>query len=165
MRRMETGVHQLGQALRDHAVNRAIRAVDAAGAAITTDDGAQDQHINDAHLRSEFPADGAVKRPKSPQTAYEELEAALADLGGAVMSLVEAITAVKAVKGVDGMPLVDVEGVDRRHCDAWREELSAIDDDLVVWGRLARRRAGASPATAVAEVESAQEDVDAIISD
>ena len=167
MRRGAAGVHQLGQALKDHASNRTIRAVDATGAVITTDDGSQDQYINDTHLRSEFPPAGAVKRPKSPQTSHEELEAALADLGGTVNDLVDAIAAVKAVKGVDGMPLVDVEGVDRRHCDAWRDELSAVEDDLVVWGRLSRRRAGVSTVATVAEdnLASDEDDVDAIVSD
>lgn len=164
MRRTATGVHQLGQALKDHTANRTIRAVDAGGAVIATEDGSQDQHINDTYLRSEFPAAGAVKRPKSPQTAHEELEAALADLGGAVKDLVDAITAVKAVNGIDGMPLVDVEGVDRRHCDAWRDDLSAIEDDLVVWGRLSRRRGGAGPVAAVADDDLADDDdVDSIV--
>lgn len=65
------------------------------------------------------------------------------------------------------MPLVEVEGVDRRHCDAWRDDLSTIDDDLVVWGRLSQRRVGASPIAAVADEDMAtdQDDVDAIVSD
>ena len=48
--------------------SRAIRAVDATGAVLATEDGSQEQQINDTYLRSEFPAAGAVKRPRSPQT-------------------------------------------------------------------------------------------------
>ena len=55
--------------------------------------------------------------------------------------------------------------MDSRHCDAWRDALSAIDDDLVVWGRQYRRRAGV-PIAAVADEDMTtdRDDVDAIVS-
>lgn len=152
MRRNPAGVHQLGRALTDHAAAIPIRAVDASGAIARIEDGTQDQHVNDTYLRNSFPAAGTVKRPASAETATEKLDAALAELGGAVKNLEAAVAAVRAVKDVDGSPLVDIQGVNSKHPTAWRDVLSEIDDYLVIWGTQYRKRAGATPASDESDV-------------
>ena len=58
MRRSVQGVHQLGQALRDFANEKAIRAVDEDGQVRKLESGIDDLMVNDVYLRSEFPAPG-----------------------------------------------------------------------------------------------------------
>jgi hypothetical protein len=142
MRRNAVGVQQLGRALNDHAAGDQIRAVDARGAVVHTPDGSQEQHINDTYLRNAFPPPGTVKRPPSPETSSEKLEAALSELSAVVRSLEQAVAAVRAVKGVDGSPLVDSQGVDGAHCTAWRGTLSDIEENLVIWGQQYRKHKG-----------------------
>lgn len=164
MRRNPGGVQQLGRALEDYGAGLAIRAVDASGAIVQTADGTQ-QHINDTYLRNSFPAPGTVKRPASPETANEKLEAAVSELGGAVESLEEAVAAVQAVKGVDGSPLVDSQGFDGVHCKAWRGTLGDIDDLLVIWGQQHRKHAGGARLAADADGpdDSEAEPADALV--
>lgn len=142
MRRNPAGVHQLARALSDHAAGIPIRAVDGTGDIARTEDGAQEQHVNDTYLRNSFPPPGTVTKPASTETATEKLDAALSELGGTVTNLEAAIAAVRAVKDVDGSALVDSQGVNREHCTAWRTTLSGIEDDLVIWATQYRRRAG-----------------------
>lgn len=156
MRRNPTGVHQLSRALLDYAAGKPIRAVDDDGAVTWTEDGAQEQLINDTFLRNAFPAAGTVKRPASPETANEKLEAALSDLGGVMQDLEEAVAAVKGVKGVDGIPLVDSHGVNGSHCAAWRRTLREVDEDLVIWAQQFKRRGGTATAADDADIEESE---------
>ncbi len=143
MRRNPTGVQQLARALADQSIGKAIRVVDADGGVRWTDDGAQEQLVNDTYLRNAFPAPGTVKRPASPETANEKLEAAMSEFGGAMRDLESAMAAVGAVRGIDGSPLVDTDGVNASHCVAWRDTLGKVDEALVIWGQQFRRRGGA----------------------
>ena len=146
MRRTPEGVQQLARALADYTAGKPIRAVDGDGKIAWSDDGAQEQLINDTYLRNAFPQEGTVKRPASAETANEKLEAALSDLGGVMRDLENAFAAAKAVTGVDGLPLVDTVGVNSGHCTAWRRTLGEVDEDLVIWGQQFRRRAGGTRA-------------------
>lgn len=142
MRRSPAGVQQIARALADYAAGKPIRAVDADGKVAWSDDGAQEQLVNDTYLRNAFPQDGTVKRPASAETANEKLEAALSDLGGVMRDLENVVATVKAITGIDGLPLVDTEGVNNGHCMAWRRTLREVEEDLVIWGQQFRRRAG-----------------------
>jgi hypothetical protein len=161
MRRSPTGVQQLARALRDYDAGKAIRAVKVDGEIAWTDDGAQEQLVNDTYLRNTFPAPGTVKRPASPETAHEKLEAALSDLFGTVQDLETAVKAVRDVKGIDGSPLVDAEGINPSHCAAWRRTLSEVDEALVIWGQQFKRRGGASRLADDADVKPAVDGADA----
>lgn len=164
MRRTPEGVRQLGRALDDYSAGLTIRAVDASGGIIQMADGTP-QHVNDTYLRNSFPAPGTVKRPASPETANEKLEAAISELGGVVKSLEEAVASVEAVEGVDGLPLVDSQGFDSVHCKAWRATLSGIDDLFVIWGRQHHKRmGGAGPVTDSSELgEDEADSADALV--
>jgi hypothetical protein len=146
MRRGPAGVQQLGRALNDYAAGKPIRVVEEDGTVVCDDDGTQEQLVNDTYLRNAFPPPGTVKRPASPQTANEKLEAALSDLGTAIDDLATAVAAVKSVTGIDGSSLVDANGVNSNHCAVWRRTLSEVDEDLVYWGRQFLQRRGAPPA-------------------
>lgn len=151
MRRGPAGVQQLGRALNDYAAGKPIRVVDENGAVALDDDGTQEQLVNDTFLRNAFPPPGTVKRPASPQTANEKLEAALSDLGGVMKDLATAVAAVKAVAGVDGSSLVDTDGVNSNHCAVWRRTLAEVEDDLVIWNRQFVRRRGSEAAASESE--------------
>lgn len=153
MRRTPTGVRQLAKALADYNAGGPIRVVDADGNVELTDDGAQEQMVNDTYLRNAFPQDGTVKKPASTNTASEKLDAALSELGGVMRDLDTAIKAVKDVTGFDGSPLVDSDGVPSAHCSAWRDVLRSVEEDLVIWSRQFRRRVGA------ATISDAEDDV------
>lgn len=133
MRRSERGVRQLARALDDHSAGKAIRAVDDTGAVIRTADGAQDVQLTDRWVREAFPPAGKVKAPRAPDTAREHLQAKLADLSSAVFEVQSTMKAARVVTGADGTPLVESEGIDRRHADEWREILGKASDDLLVW--------------------------------
>jgi hypothetical protein len=149
MRRTVRGVQQLGHALNDHGAGQKIRVVDAEGAVVRTEDGAQDLHVTDTWVRHEFPAAGTIKAPASPNTAREKLQAKLADLGAAVEAVTSAMEGVRSIEGVDGSSLVDTEGVDRRHTGAWREVLVAASDELLLWGAKWRPLSSANGALVV----------------
>jgi hypothetical protein len=158
MRRSRKGVRQLHQALVDHAAGRALRVVDADGELVLTADGAQVRQVNDSYLRTAFPAAGTLKAPASPSTPEEKLQAVLSILGQAVTLVVGLVDKVKAVHGADGQALVETQGADKRHCDAWREQLAPVCDDLLVWGRLFQRRHGSS---AIVDVPNDPDEFDA----
>jgi len=155
MRRNPAGVHQLGRALTDQSAGIPIRAVDANGEIARADEDNQVPQINDTYLRNSFPAPGTVKKPASAETATEKLDAMLSELGSAVKNLEAAVAAVRAVKDVDGSPLVGSHGVKSAHCAAWRNTLSQIEDDLVIWGAHYRSRAGT---TAAVELEAPEDE-------
>lgn len=50
----------------------------------------------------------------------------------------QAFEALGRVVGDDGRPLVDVQGVDQRAWGAWRDILSSVQDEIVVWSRTYR---------------------------
>jgi len=56
-----------------------------------------------------------------------------------VERLEEAFTEIGAVAGDDGRPLVEARGVDSRECLAWRDVLSKIDEELIIWARTFKR--------------------------
>jgi hypothetical protein len=161
MRRSPAGVQQLARALTDYGAGKPIRVVDADGKIAWTDDGAQEQLVNDTYLRNAFPQDGTVKRPASAETASEKLEAALSDLGGVMQDLEHAVAAVKVVTGIDGSPLVDNDGVNSNHCAAWRRTLREVEEDLVIWGQQFRRRAGTARAIEETDRDALPEATDA----
>lgn len=153
-------VTRSGQALDDHANSRSIRAVDEDGAVLASEDGSTQREINDRYLRNTWPKSGAPAHVPSPATAQEKLQNALADLGGAVETLVEAANAVCKVSGTDDQPLVEVEGVSSAHCNEWRKKLSDIEDALILWGATHKRRYGTGATTAVTAPEEGSASVD-----
>ncbi len=56
--------------------------------------------------------------------------------------LVSTFEAIGRVEGDDGRPLVDHKGVDGRDCQAWRESLRQIDEELAFWARTHSRANG-----------------------
>lgn len=133
MRTSEQGVQQLGQALDDHAMGRQIRAVGADGSTLMRDDGRGDQLVTDTWLRLTFPPPGRPVAPAAPGTAHEQFLEATAKLGDAMEAVDIATRGLCAVEGIDGRQLVDTEGVDPVHADAWLENLMRIFQLVPVW--------------------------------
>jgi hypothetical protein len=69
--------------------------------------------------------------------------------------LEQAFTAIGQVIGNDGRPLVEDRGVDAQSCTSWRETLSKIDEELVVWGRKFRQVYGLAAGSTVAAPDRA----------
>lgn len=164
------GLRQLHRALEDHAAGKPIRVVDDEGKVLRTEDGAQERHVTDTHLRTAFPPAGAVKAPPSGRTAGERLQAALAKVSAAVTALDGARRAVEEVLGADGVPLVDTEGVASAHCDDWTDTLDEMRDALVLWKATWRRRhrnAGSRVETGADEVvvNAEEQNPDAIVAE
>jgi hypothetical protein len=145
MRRTVQGVHQLAQALRDLKSGQLIRAVDESGEIRKRADGSGDQIVSDFYLREEFPPAGKIRARSAGITPTEILKDRLVDFSEALEKLGEAFTAIGSITGNDGLPLVEVDGVDSRHCGEWRKTLSQIADDLNFWGRTFRRRYKPTP--------------------
>lgn len=149
MRRSIQGVHQLGQALRDFSFEAPIRAVDEDGEIKRLTDGSADQTVNDIYLRGEFPPPGKAKAARPGDTPTDRYNNALGAFGSALQALDHAFTGLTKVIGDDGQALVEVRGVEARLSDPWRELLSRIDEEMVVWARTCRKiygaKAGASP--------------------
>lgn len=139
MRQTTQGVFQLAQALRDYATNQPIRAVDEDGQPKRLSDNSGDQVVSDIYLRGEFPPLGKARAQRPGDTPLDHYRNRLGDFSRAVERLKQAFSAVIDVIGDDGRPLVETYGVDRRDCNAWREDLSQIDEELVVWGRTFKR--------------------------
>jgi hypothetical protein len=168
MRQTPQGVHQLGQALRDHALNRPIRAVDETGAVMVDEDGSE-RAVNDTFLRIEFPPAGASKARRPGDTPTDHYLNSVSSLARAMQQVGVAFEALGKVAGDDGRLMVDIKGVDVRDCAAWRELLGRMDDDLVVWSRTYRRVNGVDavrrkpePIDDVPFDESSEEDGDDI---
>jgi hypothetical protein len=142
MRRTTQGVFQLAQALKDYAANQPIRAVDESGQTKRLSDNSGDQAVSDIYLRGEFPPHGKARAQRPGDTPLDHYRNRLAEFSRAVDRLKQAFSAVTEVLGDDGRPLAENCGVDRRDCDAWREDLSRIDEELVVWGRTFKRAHG-----------------------
>jgi len=141
MRLTLQGVHQLGQALRDFAARQPIRAVDDTGAIKLQGDGG-DQLINDIYLRTEFHADGKAGARRPGETPMDRYHNGINALAEAMAALTSAFDELRQVVGDDGQPLVETRGVDHRSCAAWRDQLTQIDDELVLWSVTHRRANG-----------------------
>ncbi|MEE7492282.1 hypothetical protein MOTC310_18095 [Methylobacterium oryzae] len=140
MRQLPQGIHQLGQALRDFAAGVSIRAVDDDGRTRPLEDGTGEEiAVNDVFLRGEFPPPGKSKARRPGDTPTDRYDNAVGTLADAMEALKTAFDDLGAVLGDDGRPLVDVKGVDQRACAAWREILSTVQDELVLWSRTHKR--------------------------
>jgi hypothetical protein len=154
MRRSIQGVHQLGQALRDYAAEVPIRAVDDEGSVRRLDDHSGELTINDIYLRTEFPPPG--KKPaRSGDTAGDRYDNALNAFGRCLENVEQAFNQLNQVLGHDGRPLVEAKGVDPRSVSNWRDVLTRINEELLVWGRTYSKVYGTnlSPATYLDEDE------------
>lgn len=142
MRRSIHGVHQLGQALRDFEDGPLLRAVDEDGEIKRLSDDSADQMVSDIYLRHEFPPPGKAKATRAGDTPTDRYHNALNTLGAALGEVDTAFNALTAVQGDDGQPLVDAQGVEPQLTDVWRELLSKLDEEMVVWTRTFRRAYG-----------------------
>lgn len=158
MRQTPQGVLQLVQALKDFSVNQPIRAVDENGQIKRLSDNAGDQMINDVYLRGEYPPPGKARAPRPGETPTDHYHNRLGDLARTVEELEKAFSAVSDVVGNDGRPLVEASGVDPRLCDAWRRQLSKIDEELIFWGRTFRRVYGTAPESSHQPSEVSEDD-------
>lgn len=138
MRQTNRGILQLGQALRDHAEGRPIRAVSESGE-IEEAEGGQPVIITDTYLRGEYPAAGKRASFRPGDTPSDRFRNALSTFAVAVDELLSAFEVIGYIDGDDGRPLVEAKGVDGRDCTAWRATLRQIDEELVVWARTHRR--------------------------
>lgn len=139
MRQSPQGIYQLGQALHDFVDGIPIRAVDEEGGIRLLADGEGVMALNDVFLRGEFPPPGKSKARRPGDTAIDRYENAVGEFADAIARVQQAFEALCGVGGDDGRPMVDVKGVDQRAVSAWREILSNIDEELVVWSRTHKR--------------------------
>lgn len=162
MRRSPHGVRQLGQALRDFSDGRALRAVNEDGTIRKLDDGSADQTVSDILLRNEFPPPGKAKAARPGDTPVDRYNAAIEALGNAFHELDQSFNALVDVRGDDGRPMVDARGVELRLCESWRELLSRVDEEVVIWTRTFRKAYGAAPNPSALrpEDDEADEEVD-----
>jgi hypothetical protein len=75
----------------------------------------------------------------------------------AVEQLEPTFAAIGEVTGDDGRSLVEARGTDPRSCIAWREVLSRIDEELIVWGRTFKRVFGTTTEPSSQEVDSGED--------
>ena len=161
MRRSIQGVHQLAQALRDFSDGNPIRAVDEDGEVKRLGDSPGDQPVNDIYLRSEFPPPGKAKAARLGDTPTDRYNNALSALGSALQALDYAFAGLTKVVGDDGQPLIEARGVEPRLTDPWRELLSRIDEEMVIWARTFRKVYGAKSGLSVERQDTEEpEDVD-----
>lgn len=158
MRRSIQGVHQLGQVLTDFGADRPVRAVDEDGQVRHLAGGSEEQTVNDVYLRSEFPPHGKPKAAASGHTPSDRYDSRLAALSEAVDNIEQAFNALTQVVGDDGRSLVEARGVDPRLVKSWRDLLSEIDEELLVWGRTFRKVYGLAAASI--EQDDDQEEVE-----
>lgn len=142
MRRKPHGVRQLGQALRDYADGASIRAVDEDGSVRKLEDGSGEQVLSDVWLRNEFPPAGKAKAARPGDSPTDRYDRAIAALGEAMQELVRSFDGLQRVVGDDGQPLVDGRGVETRLTGPWRDALRSVDEELLLWSRIYRRRQG-----------------------
>lgn len=144
MRTSAWGIHQLGRALQDHASGQRIRAVEPTGEPIALENGDGDQLVSDNWLRQTFPPPGRPVAPAAPDTAHERYMEALAKMGEAMDGVDRAVRRLVGVEGVDGRPLIESEGVEPGHSDAWMEDLMKLIQLVPVWRATHIARHGAS---------------------
>lgn len=163
MRRSLHGIHQLGQALQDFEENAPLRAVDEAGHVKRLKDDSADQTVSDVYLRNEFPPPGKAKAARPGDTPSDHYHNALSALGTALVEVDQAFEGLTSVLGDDGQSMVESQGVEPRLTDAWRELLSKLDEEMVVWARTFRKAYGTklnSSANAGGHDDDDQEQVD-----
>lgn len=165
MRTSGWGVHQLGQALKDHASGQRIRAVTATGEAIGLKNGDGDQLVTDNWLRQTFPPPGRPVAPAAPDTAHERYMDALAKVGDAMDAVDRTVRRLVAVEGVDGRPLIHTEGVDPADADAWMEDLMKLIQSIPVWRATHVARHGAGDQSAASDWDDVATDKDYELSD
>ncbi|WOJ88420.1 hypothetical protein RZS28_11315 [Methylocapsa polymorpha] len=153
MRRSLHGVHQLGQALRDFETGAPLRAVDESGQVKHLADGSADQMVSDIYLRNEFPPPGRARAARPGDTATDRYHNALAALGRALDGVDQAFTGLTKVVGDDDQPVVEARGVEPRLTDSWRELLSRIDEEMVVWARTFRKAYGTKTSSVTAGLD------------
>lgn len=144
MRQTPQGIMQLAQALKDFAAGRVIRAVDENGDVKPLADKSGDQPVNDIFLREEYPPAGKARAARTGETPTDRFHNRVNDLARAMEQLTVAFQAVSAVVGDDGRSLVETSGVDKKQTGAWRDQLSQVDEELVMWGRTFQRLYAAS---------------------
>jgi hypothetical protein len=135
MRQTPQGILQLAQALKDFAAGRPIRAVDEDGQVKQLADKSGEQTVNDILLREEYPPAGKARAARTGETNADRFHNRVNDFARTMEQLTVAFEAVAAVVGDDGRPLVETSGVDKKQCSAWRDQLSRVDEELVIWGR------------------------------
>lgn len=162
MRRSIHGVHQLGQALRDFEDGPFLRAVDEKGQIKRLIDDSADQMVSDVYLRHEFPPPGKAKAPRPGDTPLDRYHNALSKLGSALTEVEQAFNGLIAVEGDDGQLIVETQGVEPRLTASWRELLSRLDAEMVVWGHTFRKAYGTKLSVPAAgnDDEDEPEDVD-----
>ncbi|MXY52216.1 MAG: hypothetical protein F4Y86_06785 [Gammaproteobacteria bacterium] len=144
MRSSPQGVHQLGRAVQDFREDRTIRAVDEEGRVKQLADDQGDQYVSDIYLRNEFPPPGKTKKASDPgDTPRDQYVAAQSAFEAAVAKLTDDFELMYDIRGNDGMPLADSLGTEPRLVDRWRNQLKRIDEELVVWASIYRRKHGA----------------------
>lgn len=154
MRQTPQGVFQLGQALRDFAADRPIRAVNEAGEIKLLEDGSGDQSVNDIYLRGEFPPPGKARSARPGATPLERYQNRLSALSVAIDAVEQAFDELGSELGDDGRPIVESRGVDPRTAKAWRDLLGRIDEELVVWSRTFKRAFGSATSVAPQDDEA-----------
>lgn len=167
MRTNEWGIRQLGRALIDHDAGRPISAVSLDGSIVRSDDGETNQLVTDNWLRTTFPPAGRPVAPAAPDTAHEKYLEALAKLGDAMDDVDRAVRRLVVIEGVDGRPLIDTEGVEPAHANAWIEDVMKLMQQIPVWRSTHVARYGAAaPSSRSAWVEDDEDDdVDAELND
>lgn len=143
MRRSPKGILQLCQALHDYSHGRVLRAVDEEGKPRIASNG-DEVVVSDALLRNDYPPAGKAKAPQPGDTPLDRYEHAVSELANAFGNLERCFGALMKVRGTDDMPIVDSRGVETRLTDAWRELLSNVDEEIVVWARAYRKTYGSN---------------------
>jgi hypothetical protein len=151
MRSSSWGVHQLGRALVDHASGERIRAVSATGEPVALENGDGAQLVTDNWLRQTFPPPGRPVAPAAPDTAHERYMAALAKMGDAMDAVDRAVRRLVGIEGVDGRRLIETEGVEPGHADAWMEDLMKLIQRIPVWRATHVARHGAGDRTSASD--------------
>lgn len=161
MRRSIHGVQQLGQALRDFEEGPLLRAVDEVGKIKRLTDGSADQMISDIYLRNEFPPPGRAKAARPGDTPIDHYHNALGALSAALLEVDQTFSTLISVTGDDGQPVVEAQGVEPRLTDSWRELLSKLDEEMVVWARTFRKAYGTKTNTSPAAIDDDDDKEDA----
>ena len=159
MRCSVQGVYQLGQAVKDFSTDGQIRAVDEDGSVRRLHDGTGDLMVNDVFLRGEFPPPGNGRAPRPGDTPLDRYHNRMGELASAVAAMRQAFVALVEVVGDDGRALVETKGVDLRMCNAWRDTLDEMRDELVVWARTFKRNTGVA-STVIASIAESDDDSD-----
>jgi hypothetical protein len=122
--------------------------------------------VTDTYLREEFTAASRAKGQRSGDSPTDRYLNGVAKLAAAMTTVEQAFDALGRIEGDDGRLMVDVRGVEARDCAAWRDLLTRIDDDLVIWSRASRRVNGvASPRRAPEPTEAEGENDEPNVSD